>query len=51
MTNITFGQAIDGSLSSTMPHKITETPKAIAFIDTAVPDWKTLVDGVKLFSI
>ena len=48
MTNITFGQAIDGSLSSTMPHKITETPKAIAFIDTAVPDWKTLVDGVTL---
>jgi hypothetical protein len=36
-----------------MPHKISqtlkaiaETPKAIAFIDTAVPDWKTLVDGV-----
>ena len=46
MTNITLGQAIDGSLSSTMPHKISETPKAIAFIDTAVPDWKTLVDGV-----
>ncbi|PSB14467.1 hypothetical protein C7B69_19060, partial [filamentous cyanobacterium Phorm 46] len=29
-----------------MSHKISETPKAIAFIDTAVPDWKTLVDGV-----
>jgi len=29
-----------------MPHKISETPKSIAFIDTAVPDWKTLVDGV-----
>ncbi|MEG4581081.1 DUF4347 domain-containing protein [Microcoleus sp. MON1_C5] len=29
-----------------MPHKISQTPKAIAFIDTAVPDWKTLVDGV-----
>ncbi len=36
-----------------MPQKISETPqaisetsKAIAFIDTAVPDWKTLVDGV-----
>ncbi|MEG3977790.1 DUF4347 domain-containing protein [Microcoleus sp. herbarium8] len=29
-----------------MSHKISATPKAIAFIDTAVPDWKTLVDGV-----
>ncbi|MEG4013840.1 MULTISPECIES: DUF4347 domain-containing protein, partial [unclassified Microcoleus] len=29
-----------------MSHKISETPKAIAFIDTAVPNWKTLVDGV-----
>ncbi len=25
---------------------ISETPKAIAFIDNAAPDWKTLVDGV-----
>src|SRR4028118_87508 len=31
---------------STTPKAIAETPKAIAFIDTAVPDWKTLVDGV-----
>ncbi len=29
-----------------MPHKISETLKAIAFIDTAVPDWQSLVDGV-----
>lgn len=29
-----------------MPHKISTTPKAIAFIDTAVSDWKNLVDGV-----
>jgi hypothetical protein len=31
---------------STTPKALAETPKAIAFIDTAVPDWKTLVDGV-----
>lgn len=29
-----------------MLQQISPTPKAIAFIDTAVPDWKTLVDGV-----
>lgn len=29
-----------------MLQQVSHTTKAIAFIDTAVPDWKTLVDGV-----